>query len=293
MLTCLFRVAGHTFEVGLPDGTDVPSLLPSYAPFVQHEASGALLFALTVDESLDLSVEGYDEIGQFDCGGANHGVWHKRGEYLFHISDVGGSLTGVLRVSDSFCEGRIRLFGTTAQRAFALNNALMILFAFAAAPRGTVLMHASVVMNAGRGFLFLGRSGTGKSTHARLWLSHVEGSDLLNDDNPAVRIMDGTPVVFGTPWSGKTPCYRNLSVPVGAITRLEQWPANAIRRETPVAAFASILSSCSTMVWDKPTYDAICTTVGDFVKLIPAFHLRCLPDEAAAHLCHDTLTCRA
>lgn len=113
-------------------------------------------------------------------------------------------------------------------------------------------MHASVTENKGFAYLFLGKSGTGKSTHSSLWLKYIANSELLNDDNPAVRCFpDGRIIVYGTPWSGKTPCYRNKSLPVGAFVRLQQHPQNEIQEEPKIKAFASILSSCSTMIWDK------------------------------------------
>ena len=144
-----------------------------------------------------------------------------------------------VRKTESDSENRWNCFAQ--ERAKHIGNELMILFAFAAAPHATLLVHAAVVRQAGRGYLFLGRSGTGKSTHARLWLRHIAGSELLNDDNPVLVLADGTATVYGSPWSGKTPCYRNESAPAGAIIRLEQAPQNLIRSERPVAAFASLL----------------------------------------------------
>ena len=179
--------------------------------------------------------------------------------------------------------------GDTSNRAFGINNAIMIAFAFAGAYRQTVLVHASVIMNNNKGYLFLGKSGTGKSTHSRLWLQHIPGSDLLNDDNPAVRVVDGKALVYGTPWSGKTPCYRNLRTEVGAFLRLRQAPENVISRETPVRAFASVLSSCSTMLWDKASYNSICATVEDIIKNVPAYFLACRPDKEAAELSFSTI----
>ena len=111
---------------------------------------------------------------------------------------------------------------------------------------------------------------------------------MLNDDNPAVRVMeDGSVIVYGTPWSGKTPCYRNLQFPVGAFVRLEQYPQNEIRQEPVLQAFASVLSSCSTMMWDKPSYQGITRTVEGVVKRVPVFYLKCRPDEEAARLSYQ------
>ena len=231
-------------------------------------------------------------IGEFDCGGAMHGVYRTAdGGQLLLISSPEGEPACALHVSARFDTCRATAYGSESNRAFGINNAVMIAFAFSGAFHHLLMMHASVIMSEGRGYLFLGKSGTGKSTHSGLWLKHIAGADLLNDDNPAVRLdSDGTVTVYGTPWSGKTPCYRNLSVPVGAFVRLEQWPENIIERDKPLQAFASVLSSCSTMIWDKPSYDAILATTNKVATTTPAFRLKCLPDEAAARLCHDSVT---
>jgi serine kinase of HPr protein (carbohydrate metabolism regulator) len=76
--------------------------------------------------------------------------------------------------------------------------------AFIGIPRQTVAVHASVVIYANRAVLVLGESGTGKSTHTKLWLRHILGSRLLNDDSPVIRIeLDENnqlvPFVYGSP----------------------------------------------------------------------------------------------
>ena len=87
---------------------------------------------------------------------------------------------GVLEMRDGFREGRLYTEGSPADRAFAVNNALMLLYAFASAPYAALELHASVVTRGGRGFLFLGKSGTGKSTHSHLWLEHISGTELCS-----------------------------------------------------------------------------------------------------------------
>ena len=177
------------------------------------------------------------------------------------------------------------------QGAFAVNNALMLLFAFNTAPFGALEMHASVVTKDGRGYLFLGRSGTGKSTHSSLWLKHIPGTELLNDDNPVLRLeADGSARVYGTPWSGKTPCYRNLSVPAGAVVRLRQAPENRIVRLGPVQAYASLYASCSAFRPLRNLADGWHRTLEGLVGVLPCYQLDCLPDEAAARLCFETVT---
>ena len=217
--------------------------------------------------------------------------FYRSGEgYLAEFSPMPGKpVCGTLEISGDFSKGHLYAEGRPVDQEFALNNSLMLLFAFASAARQALEMHASVVMHGGRGFLFLGRSGTGKSTHSSLWLKYIEGTELLNDDNPVVRIVDGSVRVFGTPWSGKTPCYKAQDVPVGAIVRLHQALENTIERLGTVQAYASVMASCSGYRPIRAIADAQHETLAVIATGIPCFELGCLPDEAAAKLCQQTV----
>ena len=286
-----FKVADLCFSIEAPSASMIKKLLPSYAPFyvAEETVSNSMLHVIVNNGIVDANAEG-EELGQFDCGGTNHGVYRLAEGYKVVISTVEGHLASAMKTNADFSECVISLFGDEDDQRFGLGNAMMIVFAFAAAYYNVVLMHASVTMNNGYGYLFLGKSGTGKSTHSKLWRQYIEGSDLLNDDNPAVRAFDdGRVIVYGTPWSGKTPCYRNLQMPVGAYVRLEQYPENVIRQETRLETFASVLSSCSTMVWDKPSYDHITNTVSQIASKVSAYYLRCRADQKAAQLSYRTI----
>lgn len=286
-----FKVADLCFSIEAPSASMIKKLLPSYAPFyvAEETVSNSMLHVIVNNGIVDANAEG-EELGQFDCGGTNHGVYRLAEGYKVVISTVEGHLASAMKTNADFSECVISLFGDEDDQRFGLGNAMMIAFAFAAAYYNVVLMHASVTMNNGYGYLFLGKSGTGKSTHSKLWRQYIEGSDLLNDDNPAVRAFDdGRVVVYGTPWSGKTPCYRNLQMPVGAYVRLEQYPENVIRQETRLETFASVLSSCSTMVWDKPSYDHITNTVSQIASKVSAYYLRCRADQESAQLSYRTI----
>lgn len=284
-------MADVAFTLRTPSIAALKRLIPSYAPFCIAEPAGPVILTADIADGLENTDAEGEELGQFDCGGTNHAVYRlEDGGYKFVISTLEGSPASAMRADARFSHCRISLFGDDADQQFGVGNAMMIAFAFAAAHYGIILMHASVTMNSGCGMLFLGKSGTGKSTHSQMWRKYIPGSDLLNDDNPAVRYTeaDGA-VVYGTPWSGKTPCYRNLKMPVGAYVRLEQYPENIIRREHPLQAFASILSSCSTMIWDKPSYQAITRTAEAVAMHVPVFYLRCRADEEAAQMSHSAI----
>lgn len=289
-----FSVAQEVYCVEFQEETaPYQQLLPSSAPFFVKEHRGELIFHLLVGDTLvDSNTKGFEEVGHFDNGDLWHHVWRMptRG-YHIHIADLQERTVCRLETDADFSHCRVTLIGDTTQQAFGLDNAIMIAFAFAGAYHRLLLIHASVPVVEGRAYLFQGKSGTGKSTHCRLWLDNIAGATLLNDDNPVVRLEpDGSVGIYGSPWSGKTHCYKQERAVAGGFLRLHQAPHNAIRPLSNIEAFASLLSSTSTMVWDKPSYTAICDTVNAVIAQVQSFDLECLPDAAAAHLSHATMT---
>ncbi len=292
-----YRVGRHTYSVCFKDDKNTTDLLPSSEPFRLDDEPAErepLLFELTVDDNWRPAQKG-SEIGQFDCGGNNHGVYRlDDGAYQIQVSDVSDRQCCLLEAKSDFSSAQVCLNGDWVMRNFGLNNALMMMYAFAGADKMTVLMHASVVRKDGRGYLCLGVSGTGKSTHTSNWLKYVPGTDLMNDDNPVVRVCDdGVARVFGSPWSGKTPCYRNVEAPIGGFLQLEQAPYNNISRMRVVDAFASLLPSCSVMKWDRRDYVGTCDTVSRLLELVPVFFLKNLPDEDAVRMSYEAMTGKA
>lgn len=106
------------------------------------------------------------------------------------------------------------------------------------------ILHSSAVALEGKAYLFSAPCGTGKSTHAALWQQYF-GSDravIINDDKPAIRLIEGKFYVFGTPWSGKTDLNQNIKVPLQGICFLEQSCANWLQRIGPKEALKLILN---------------------------------------------------
>ena len=271
--TRYYKVAGHRFCVtGEAEG------FANYKPFLCEE--GETVFALTIGDGE--APEYVEEIRQEDegqeiiCGktAADEAVFE------FHWWN---DTAGWLICSADYHEGRLITTGRHVK--MAIDNALMVLYALATADRQTALFHAAVVSYEGKGYMFLGPSGTGKSTHAGLWLRYIEGTALVNDDNPVVR--DG--VVYGSPWSGKTPCYRNVHYPLGGIVVLSQAPYNRIQRLSGLHAYAALVASISGKRWDARIADGLHQTENTLASTVPVWHLECLPDEEAARVCQLTI----
>jgi hypothetical protein len=224
-------------------------------------------------------------------------------DWLIRVSQVATSpICCELICTSDFTHGALHIDGNCQDIRFCIDNGLMLMYAFRTAPLMTLEMHAAVVVkkvpefqgsNGSKsenalGYLFLGHSGTGKSTHARQWLAAFEDAWLLNDDNPILRVMnDGQVRVYGSPWSGKTPCYKNDSAPVGGIIKLSQSSVNQIDTITLPQAYAYMLSSASGLKMEQSMADHLFETIKHIITHTPCYHLACLPNQEAASVCWD------
>ena len=289
-----FRIAGlYVKIIFLPSQRNAVSLIPSFQPFACKEvADSDLFFQIDVDDNLrPVPKDQRSLIRDFDTGNGNIIVYQLTdGGYQYVIKDINGYSCALLITNKNFVHCHCALNGNYDMRSFGLNSVLMLAFAFAGASRSVLLIHASLVRHRGWGYPFIAKSGTGKSTQVSSWLRYIPDCDLMNDDNPIIRILDdGKPYIFGSPWSGKTPCYRNVMAPLGAVTRIDRDDKNWVERLNPVEAFTSFLPSCSSMKWDIDIYRKICDTVTRVVETVPIHTLHCLPDKEAAMVCNRAI----
>ena len=245
-----YSVAGHLFAVSLPEGFAEEAHLAPYLPFKVTDDDSAPLFTLKVSLTDNLDVVNPGEVK--DCMNDEppyFWIFQQEGDpgYNFGFSHTKSRPDCVLKPSDDFRESTLYVPKAYSERLmeFSVSNAMMLLYTFCTTPFDTLMVHASVIAHAEGGYMFLGKSGTGKSTHSRLWLSHIQDTELLNDDNPVIRMVDGQAYIYGTPWSGKTPCYKNRCLPLKAVVRLSQAPYNRIERLKPLQSYASLMPSCS------------------------------------------------
>lgn len=114
--------------------------------------------------------------------------------------------------------------------------------------RGVMLIHGSVIAVDGEGYMFTALSGTGKSTHVRLWRELFgERAVMVNDDKPLVRVSEeGRPLVYGTPWDGKHHLSTNIAVPLRAIVVLERGAENEIHPISAEEAFPTFPTGWNT-----------------------------------------------
>jgi len=278
------------FHFAISAEPDTLALLTNYEPFLTAAPADDLLYHLTLGE---VAVKEEDKKSVFtdtsDDDMPRIEVYRVDGDWLLQISMYKASdICARIRATEDFSQATLEADPKSIK--FAIDNAAMLLFAFTTAKKGALEMHASVTVKDGKGFLFLGHSGTGKSTHSRLWMEAFEEARLLNDDNPVLRLLPNNEVrVYGSPWSGKTPCYINRNVPVGGIVKLSQAPKNEIRVLRLPEAYAYMLSSASGLKIVPEMMDALYQTIAAIIQIVPLHGLDCLPDTDAARLCESTV----
>ncbi len=168
--------------------------------------------------------------------------------------------------------------------------ALWMAFNLIGCRRQSLSIHSSCIAFQGKGILFLGESGTGKSTQSRLWRQVFPETELINDDGPFLAPVGDEYRIFGSPWSGKTPCYRNVSYPVKAIVRVVQAPENSIHPLSVLEKIKALLPSFPpALSRDKALQESVLSIVSRIVKDIPIYCLECRPDEEAVRVTYQAL----
>lgn len=149
-------------------------------------------------------------------------------------------------------------------------------------------LHAAMVEKDSYGVVFLGPSGMGKSTQAKLWVEH-QGADFIIGDRPGLRRIDGQWIGFGMPWDGKDGIKQQKQVPIRALISLEQAPENSIRRLTKQEAMMVLLNQVMMPMWDDAAMALLTPLMGQLASEIPFYHLRNLPNKEATDLTLETI----
>mgnify|MGYP002553096255 CR=1 FL=1 len=284
------EIAGLRVRIELHDEYEGLKMPESYMPFVTEPTNDAPDVALTVKSGYERAAEGMNPVssGMNDLGEAR--LYHNGGEYAVDLLPHPSSSFRTMHISEDFTTGRLQLPGDR-YAAFTVDSMLRILYSQAVVLHHGFMLHSAAVVRDGKAVLFMGKSGTGKSTHAQLWLREFAGTSLLNDDNPVVRVSaDGTVTVYGSPWSGKTPCYRNAEAPVEAMVRLEQAPVNRYTELSNIDAFVAVLPGVSVITHSRKLYGEACNSVVEALKRVKVGKLECTPEPSAAYECQKGIS---
>lgn len=288
----LFIVAKNAFTVSAPDGLPAWEAIEwRYRLFAAASAQKPVFEA----EICVGAIPEYDAEMIYEPEHAGIGFITSRASRLSN----GSLILDFMHIEDSVLRLRMKMSpaldraeivlapGGDSNDTFFLTHALMIAFMLATCGNGTLLIHASSVLFGGKAYLFQGKSGTGKSTHASLWVHNIAGAELLNDDNPVIRFKDdGVAMAYGSPWSGKTHCYRNVAAPIGAFVRIVRAKENVLQGLSPLRAYASLTASVFFMPFlGDGLREKRHRTLERLAGAVPCREMHCRPDADAALTC--------
>lgn len=287
-----YLIAGCRIRTAGRDSDLVALGLKAFRPFeVAYDPAAPTAAIIEMNLSPHIDAERVRELTRFDLegwGGAECIFGRTDKDYVLHIAGPdGGELLFVYDRESNRAQCNV---SRDVPDMSAVRFGLWFMTALATVGHDVTPVHSSAIVCNGRAVLFLGESGTGKSTHTRLWQENIDGAVLLNDDSPFIGFVDGRATAFGAPWSGKTPCYKQEQYPIAAIVRLSQAPHNAIRPLRSVHAIGALLPSLTPAFgYDDELQDRMLATLSKIISQVPVYHLECLPDAAAARLSYDTV----
>lgn len=287
-----YLIAGCRIRTAGSDSDLVALGLKAFRPFeVAYDPAAPTAAIIEMNLSPHIDAERVRELTRFDLegwGGAECIFGRTDKDYVLHIAGPdGGELLFVYDRESNRAQCNV---SRDVPDMSAVRFGLWFMTALATVGHNVTPVHSSAIVCNGRAVLFLGESGTGKSTHTRLWRENIAGAVLLNDDSPFIGFVDGRATAFGAPWSGKTPCYKQEQYPIAAIVRLSQAPHNAIRPLRSVHAIGALLPSLTPAFgYDDELQDRMLATLSKIISQVPVYHLECLPDAAAARLSYDTV----
>lgn len=155
-----------------------------------------------------------------------------------------------------------------------------------------MMLHSSAVVVDGKAYLFSATSGTGKSTHTQLWLKMFgDRAFILNDDKPALRLIDGVWYAFGTPWSGKNDISVNTGVPVAGIAMVERAEENEITPWSGKDAIFAIFTQVN-RPRDMEFRVKLLELLDKLITQVPVWKLRCNMDPDAARVSYQAMSAR-
>jgi hypothetical protein len=269
MMAEMFRIAGQNIRIA---GGSFCRLLSGFeAPAERKDDPDVCRVTLT---------EGYT---QFDISSVtpDHPVAHVfgihscLGHFMVSDEDYSNSTGLVIHPRD---EGVLELI-------------LAALYSHMAERARTVFVHASLIEMPGRGgVMFVGRSGIGKTTQARLW-EKFRGAEIINGDKVFLTLDDdGNGVTaHGSPWCGSSPYKLNRTTSLRGIVVLDQAPENSIRQLSEPEIMTQYVSHIFLPMWDAHLTDCVMEAIGGMMPLVPVFRLSCRPDEEAVDLTYRSV----
>lgn len=149
--------------------------------------------------------------------------------------------------------------------------------AYIMARNNALILHGSSFIYKDMGIILSAKSGTGKSTHSRLWQKY-EDVKIINDDKNILKIEGDKLIAYGSPWSGKHMLDNNCKAQVSSIVFLYQNKENVIERLKPMEAFKKLMGQ---LVLPTKENQDLWNKIMDMLLALPIYNLGCNMEKDA------------
>lgn len=190
--------------------------------------------------------------------------------------EAGADETGIrIAVTEEEID-RENVFQEAYSRGYLESLAVYRKISEAALDYDSFLFHCSAVAVDGEAYLFTAPSGTGKSTHTRLWRERFgERAVMINDDKPLIRMEKGIFYVYGTPWNGKHHLSVNQKAPIKAICLLERGKTNHAQQISAAQAYPGLYRQIYRPQDDREKMLKTLQLLKKMTECIPLYRLQC------------------
>ena len=266
----------------------------SIDPHLKLEARGATRRFMVAEAEAEIQVSAaWGELREtiegeliFDSG-ALWQLYRQHTDYVFRFvtPHFGATPYKIASFNSDFTRGSVRLhrpYFDAACAVYPLDYPLdeLLMLNLLARGRGAELHSCGIVDERGRGFLFLGQSGAGKTTTARLW-EQREGTTILSDDRIILRSLDGRIQMYGTPWHGEGELACANSAPLAGIFFLRHGERNELQTLDRSEASARLFSCGFPTFHDAAGIDFTLAFFDEVTRAVPCYELSFVPDERA------------
>ena len=251
----------------------------AYSPFIALQSSKSYTFFINVDcnkSSFTVDPEAH-YLSTFDSGGTwkfykktDHESFIVSGKRTFSFNEIEG--TGTIFIDKS--EDSV---ATIRGLLFPFDELLCVKLL---ANFSGIIAHACGIIDNGKGAVFIGASGNGKSTMAKLWINEPNCT-ILNDDRIIIREVDREFYAYGTPWHGEVPVCNQGKIPLQRLFFLQHADKNYTRKISPADAVTRLIVRSFPAIWDREGMNANLEFMARLTEEIPCYEFGFVPDKSA------------
>ncbi len=271
---------------------DLTITLSSYDPGLKVRAQGAIEQFLIEESDPDARVRAsWGDLSKVKSGAKifdSGGLWRLYDDeglyrFQFHSSVFGAAPYKEARFNADFSYGEVTLhhpYFTSGSAAYPLEYPLdeLLVTHLLAHRRGAEVHSSGVVDDSGNGHLFVGQSGGGKTTMAKLW-QQEKGITILSDDRIVLRNMDGRIWMYGTPWHGEGGLSDPSRAPLKQIYFLRHGEKNELLPQTKTEAVGRLFACSFPPFYDPRALDFTLAFFEAVAAAVPCYELSFVPDE--------------